>query len=63
MVVCYSFEERDARFVLGFSLSCVFAAIYGLLIKAWPFGVLELIWAAIAFRKWRIERVTPKTEA
>ncbi len=56
MVFCYSLEERDSRFVLGFSISCVLASIYGFLIGSWPFGFLELIWAGIAFRKWLAER-------
>ena len=30
--------------------------LYGFLQGAWPFGVLELIWAAIAFKRWQTLR-------
>jgi hypothetical protein len=27
-------------------------SIYGFLQGAWPFGVVEVVWAAIAVRRW-----------
>jgi hypothetical protein len=53
MLVCYALEERGAGYVLGFAVACVLGSIYGFLQGAWPFGVLEAIWAAIALRRWR----------
>jgi hypothetical protein len=26
---------------------------YGFLQGAWPFGIVELVWAAIAFMRWK----------
>ena len=52
MLVCYAFEERSPRFVLGFSAACVLASIYGFLQGAWPFGIVEAIWAVVALRRW-----------
>jgi hypothetical protein len=36
MLVCYAFEYRSRWFILG----------------AWPFGVVEGIWALVALRRW-----------
>ena len=53
MVVCYALEERSRWFVLAFAGSCLLASIYGFLQGAWPFGVVEAIWALIAVRRYR----------
>jgi hypothetical protein len=53
MVVCYALEMRSPWYVLGFSIACVLGSIYGFLQGAWPFGVVEAIWAVIALRRWR----------
>jgi hypothetical protein len=54
MLVCYAFEERSTSFILGFALACVLAAAYGFLQGAWPFAVVEFIWALVALRRWRL---------
>ena len=48
MVVCYALEARSRWFVLAFAGACALGSAYGFLQGAWPFGVVELIWAAIA---------------
>jgi len=53
MLVCYAFEKRSHWFVLGFALACVLGSLYGFLQGAWPFGLIEFIWALIAVRRWR----------
>ena len=52
MMVCYALEDRSAWFVLAFAAACVLASVYGFLQGAWPFGVVEAIWASIALRRW-----------
>jgi hypothetical protein len=52
MVICYALENRSHWFILAFALACVLGSIYGFLQGAWPFGVVEVIWAAIAARRW-----------
>jgi hypothetical protein len=52
MVVCYALESRSPWFVLGFAGACVLASVYGFLQGAWPFGMVEAIWAIIAARRW-----------
>ena len=56
MLVCYAFEKRSPWFVLAFAASCLLASIYGFLQGAWPFGIVEAIWSAVALRRWGLER-------
>ena len=52
MLVCYAFEHRSLRFVLGFAVACALGSLYGFLQGAWPFGLVEAIWAMVAIRRW-----------
>lgn len=52
MLVTYAFEERSPWFVLAFAAACALASVYGFLQGAWPFGVAELVWSAIAGNRW-----------
>lgn len=52
MLVCYAFEQQSPWFVLAFAFSCLLASAYGFLQGAWPFGLVEIIWAAVALRRW-----------
>lgn len=53
MLVTYALEDRSAWFILAFAVACVFGSAYGFLQGAWPFGVLEAIWAGVAAWRWR----------
>ncbi|RDE05069.1 hypothetical protein [Sphingomonas aracearum] len=53
MLICYVFEDRAPGWTLAFAGGCLLSSAYGFLQGAWPFGVVEAIWAAIAVRKWR----------
>ena len=53
MVVFYALENQSHWYVLAFAGACLLASVYGFLQGAWPFGIAELIWAAIAFYRWR----------
>jgi hypothetical protein len=56
MMLMYALERRGPRFVLAFACGCVLSSAYGFLAGAWPFGVVELVWAGIALRRWRVLR-------
>jgi len=56
MLLMYALERRHPRFVLGFTLGCLLSSAYGFLSGAWPFGVLEAIWAVIAWRRFTTVR-------
>jgi hypothetical protein len=53
MLVCYALENRDPAYVLAFAGACVLASIYGFAQGAWPFGLVEAVWALIALKRWR----------
>ncbi len=53
MLVFYALEERSNWYVLAFAGACVLASVYGFLQGAWPFGVVEAIWAGVAVDRWR----------
>lgn len=53
MLVFYALEDQSAWFILAFAFACGMASIYGFLQGAWPFGVLETIWAGVAIHRWR----------
>jgi len=53
MLVTYAFESRSHWFVLAFAGACLLGSAYGFLQGAWPFGVLEAIWALVALWRWR----------
>lgn len=53
MMVMYALEGRHPRFVLAFAAGCVLSSLYGFLSGAWPFGVVEAVWALVAARRYR----------
>jgi hypothetical protein len=53
MLVFYALEDRNPAFVLAFAAACALASVYGFVQGAWPFGVVEAIWALIALQRWR----------
>jgi hypothetical protein len=52
MMLSYALEQRSAWWVLVFAGACAASSAYGWLIGAWPFGVVEAVWAAIAVQRW-----------
>jgi len=53
MLLFYALEDRSPWFVAAFAAACVMASAYGFAQGAWPFGVVEAVWALIALRRWR----------
>jgi hypothetical protein len=51
MMVMYALEPRGRGYVLAFAAGCLLSSAYGFLSGAWPFGVVEAIWAAVAVRR------------
>ena len=52
MMVMYALERRHRGFVLAFAVGCLMSSAYGFLSGAWPFGVVEVIWAVVAARRY-----------
>ncbi|MDJ0513970.1 MAG: hypothetical protein QNJ62_11070 [Methyloceanibacter sp.] len=53
MLVTYALEDRSPWYILAFAFACLLGSAYGFLQGAWPFGVLEAIWAGVAGYRWR----------
>ena len=52
MITFYALEDRSPWYILAFAGACVLASIYGFLQGAWPFGLIEAVWAAVAAWRW-----------
>ena len=52
MLVTYALEDRSRWFILAFAVACALGSVYGFLQGAWPFGLVEAIWAGVALRRW-----------
>jgi hypothetical protein len=57
MLVCYALEDRHPLYIFGFAAACALGSAYGFLQGAWPFGVVEAIWAVVALRRWSSRRL------
>jgi hypothetical protein len=53
MMLMYALEYRGRSFVFAFGVGCLLSSAYGFLSGAWPFGVVEIVWAVIAFQRFR----------
>jgi len=56
MLIFYALESRSPWFILAFAGACALGSAYGFLQGAWPFGVVEAIWAVVAARRWASRR-------
>jgi len=52
MLVTYALEDRSRWYTLAFAGACALGSLYGFLQGAWPFGLVEGVWALVAARKW-----------
>ena len=58
MLIFYALEDHSPWFILAFAAACALASVYGFLQGAWPFGIIEAIWAGVAARRWRTRMLT-----
>ena len=59
MLLFYAFEDRSPWFVLAFAGACCWRPSTASSQGAWPFGLVEAIWAVVAVHRWR-RRITSK---
>jgi len=52
MLVTYALEHKSHWCILAFAGGCVLGSIYGFLQGAWPFGLVEAVWAIVAVYRW-----------
>jgi hypothetical protein len=58
MLLTYAFEDRSTWLVLAFAFACALGSVYGFLQGAWPFGLVEAVWAGVAIRRWWSRRIS-----
>jgi hypothetical protein len=63
MMVMYALERRHHGFIAAFAFGCLLSSAYGFLSGAWPFGVVEFVWALVAGRRFLIARSGPSPGA
>jgi hypothetical protein len=56
MLIAYALEDRSHWCVLVFAVACGLASVYGFLQGAWPFGLVEAIFAIVAMKRWHQRR-------
>ena len=61
MMLMYSLERRNRLFIMFFAVGCLLSSSYGFLAGAWPFGVVEAVWSAVALRRFVSTQVPPET--
>ena len=54
MLIFYALEGYRPWCILAFAVACALGSAYGFLQGAWPFGIVEIIWAGVALRRWRV---------
>jgi hypothetical protein len=54
MLIFYALEDRSPWFILALAAACALGSIYGFLQGAWPFGLVEAVWAGVAVYRWRV---------
>ena len=52
MLITYALERRSTWFILAFAVFCALGSTYGFLQGAWPFGLVEGVWAFVALGRW-----------
>jgi hypothetical protein len=58
MLIMYALEDRSNWFILAFAFACALGSVYGFLQGAWPFGLVEAVWAGVAVRRWWLKRIS-----
>jgi hypothetical protein len=58
IMAMYALERRERQFIVAFAVGCLVSSAYGFLSGAWPFGVVEVIWSGVAWRRHRLAAAT-----
>jgi hypothetical protein len=57
MLIFYALEDHSPWYSLAFAGACALGSAYGFLQGAWPFGLVEAVWTAVAVNRWRMRNV------
>jgi hypothetical protein len=53
MLLVYALEDKASVLRRRFAAACAASSVYGWPAAAYPIGVLEAIWAAVALKRWQ----------
>ncbi len=56
MLVFYALEDRGPIYIAAFAGACALGSLYGFMQGAWPFGLVEAVWAGMAARRFWLRR-------
>ena len=56
MMTMYALERHGRIYIVAFAAGCLLSSAYGFLAGAWPFGLAEIVWSYIAWRRFRLTR-------
>jgi hypothetical protein len=51
-IACYAQQHHSTALLFGLGLSAAAMAVYAVLQGAWPLGMIQMVWAVAAFRRW-----------
>ncbi|HEY8748353.1 MAG TPA: hypothetical protein VIM11_10285 [Tepidisphaeraceae bacterium] len=51
-LACFAHQHHSTALLFGLGLSAVGIAVYAALQGAWPLGMIQMVWAVAAFRRW-----------
>ena len=63
MFLSYWLEPRSRWFVLVFAVASALTAVYSALVDAYPITVIEVLWAAVALRRFVVRSRTSPAPA
>jgi hypothetical protein len=53
MMTMYASEKRGPSYIAAFAVGCLLSSAYAFLSGAWPFGVVEVVWAGVEVGRYR----------
>ena len=63
MLLAYILEQRSTVWLFIFATACVTSSIYGWLAGTIPFGIVEIIWASFAYKRWWLAKKKIKNDS
>jgi len=56
MLIAYALEDKSHWWIFVFAITCIASSIYGWMAGTIPFGIIEIVWAVVAFNRWQKRR-------
>lgn len=63
MLICYALEKRSTWCIFAFGSAATLGSAYEFIRSAWPYGLIEALWAVVAFQRWSQVKKSTRTVA